>query len=719
MASDQSSSSGSGKGSRRRKRKPVTIDLTAEEVKASEAADTPAADKPSESASGDDAAPASKKKASAATAKPADDAPSAEASESAEAKGPQKDNADESGESKASPEAEAKEAGSEGSDADGKQAAAATEDPAVSGKSDQVESTGSSESGTDGGEATPEKVVSDDTPSAPETPSKPASADSAAPAAVAASQGVPRKGAGILGLAAAAVAGGIVTVGILYALLVNDLLPVGTKAEIQAFGDSVSATRNELSMLEVRVEDAEQSVAKAADTPRTDTALVARIEAVEKQLGDLDKASGASAGSISGLKQEIDTLKATVTTGAGEQKAAEGRFTGLETTIDTTSKGLATAEREIKDAVDRIARLEALRSEMRDLSKKIDDAASSSGVARSSLEDSLNGLRTRVDALAKASSTAVTDARLATLEAASGGVDVMARRIGSVEAKVDTMATRVDQAVKALAPEGAQIDGAIAKAVAGLEPRFTALSSSAGELSARVADIKSATDSLKTDLAGLGEDTTKRVDGLKSELTAAIDKVSGGVNDLTGRLDKLAGEVRTPGALDTAALAVAVTRLKEAVDGGRAYEPELAAVKGLIGKDTDLSALEGRAGKGIPTKAALLAGFPAIERNIREALTPKAETNDPIEQVWSGLRSMVKIRSIDGKDPKMAAVAGLQKAVSDGDLAEVTKAWDALPEAGQAVSKAWADDVKARLAVDGMVDKVTADVIGTLSKPTN
>ena len=110
-------------------------------------------------------------------------------------------------------------------------------------------------------------------------------------------------------------------------------------------------------------------------------------------------------------------------------------------------------------------------------------------VALSALEESLNGLKTRVDALARASSTAVIDARLAALEASTGGVDVVARRLGTLEAEVDTMANRVEQAVKSLSPETPQIDAAITTALTNIEPRFSSLAADLGSVSARLAEL--------------------------------------------------------------------------------------------------------------------------------------------------------------------------------------------------------------------------------------
>jgi len=733
MADDQSSSSGSG-GSRkpagRGKRKPVTIDLTATQVPTGTGADPePAATPAASGRSSGTSVPASGKATASASSETGADPAAADAKSAADDAAPQ---------DKPAPDAAAPESSQ-------------PQDPAI--KAEPSQSPSGAALGSDGykGSDRPEIPAESATDEKPELsakteeehpaetapiPDKPVT-DKPAPTKPA------KRGVGLFGLLVASLAGGLIVVGVLYGLLFYNMLPIGSRAELNALNDSLNDARNEISILETRLVEAEEVTAENARSVGDAGALTERLDAAEDTLARLESADQTTGETLQAASAALEDLKRARTADAeaassfdARQKSLVARIDGLEQSTGAGTRNLGKVARDLAETGQRLDRVEALQSDLLDLRKLVETGSAGSDVALESLEKSLGGLRDRVDALAKASSTAVIDARLAALEASSGGIDVVARRLGTLQADVDTMNTRVDQAVKSISPEAPQIETAIARALANLEPRFSALSSDIAATSMEIAGLRQQAAEAQSQWNAGNQDLSKALADQSGTLLARLNTLDETTQGLDARISGLATElttleskVNTPGALDQAALALSVTRLKDAVDGGRSFQVELAAVESLAGDKTDLSALRDRAASGIAEKSALIAAFPATARAMRTALEeaekPAGETPaaaDPLDQVLTSLQSLVRIKSRDEADPGLpgaAALAAMTKAVNAADLKAALAAWETLPETAKAASRTWAGDVKARLAVDAVVEKVVAEIVSTVSNSTN
>ncbi|MEM1050154.1 MAG: hypothetical protein AAGL24_28630 [Pseudomonadota bacterium] len=527
----------------------------------------------------------------------------------------------------------------------------------------------------------------------------------------------PRRGVGMFGLLAASLVGGLVVAGALYGLFVNGSLPIATKAEMESLQKALEEAGNEVAILESRLDETQEIVAENA---RTFTSAVdGRIDLVEQAV---DALAVSVNDTRDGLQSTFDTVMGQAAERA-EAQAERGnlmadRLTGLEESTTARQRSLNAVTRDLALAGDRLDRVEALQTDLLDLRKLVETGAAGSDVALASLEESINGLRDRVNALAEASSTAVIDARLAALEASTGGVDVVARRLGTLEAEVDTIATRVAEALRSITPAEPKIDEAVARGLAGLEPRLSALSADLAGLQSRLTSLDEAATTLAEETRAARDALAEKVDGNAAALATAA--LAGDLEAAVARLSDLETKVDQPGALDAATLAVAASRLKDAVDSGRPFATELAAVKSLTGEATDLSALEARADAGVPQRAAIIAAYPAVARAIDQAMAPpEPQSDDAFDQVLTGLRGLVRIRSVGEGDSETDTVGALSAAVKSGDLAEIQAAWEALPEPAKAVSGDWAEQVAARLTVDSMLETVTADVVNAVSGTTN
>jgi uroporphyrinogen-III synthase len=188
---------------------------------------------------------------------------------------------------------------------------------------------------------------------------------------------------------------------------------------------------------------------------------------------------------------------------------------------------------------------------------------------------------------------------------------------------------------------------------------------------------------------------------------------------LVDRLDQVEASLRDLQAKrsSAAALLLAVGQLREAVNGGQAFDAELRAVKVLAGDDAALiraaESLAERAGTGLAPRAALIARFDALAPRIIRAEILPAE-DGWLRSVMDRLLSLVTIRREDGNaagDNAAAQVARAQAALGRGDLAAAAVQLDGLSAGPAAQAASWLAEARARLAADKALSEMAAQAI--------
>lgn len=185
------------------------------------------------------------------------------------------------------------------------------------------------------------------------------------------------------------------------------------------------------------------------------------------------------------------------------------------------------------------------------------------------------------------------------------------------------------------------------------------------------------------------------------------------VTELTARLDQLNGTVQAGqrSASTGEALVVAAGQLQAALEAGRAYVRELAAVRGLAGAagpelaadlDSMLAPLAPAAETGLPPALALHTRFKALAPEIIQADRLRGDA-DWTQQTLGRISALVTVRRSSGEvagDGVDAIVARAEAAVDKGDLAKAVTELEAL--GGPAADKAapWLRDARARVAAD-------------------
>jgi hypothetical protein len=168
--------------------------------------------------------------------------------------------------------------------------------------------------------------------------------------------------------------------------------------------------------------------------------------------------------------------------------------------------------------------------------------------------------------------------------------------------------------------------------------------------------------------------------------------------------------------MQTGAAAIAFANLREAVDAGRPYAPELDALNALAPKLGNLGVLSLRADKGIPT-------VPALAEALRQAAqagsagAPGAADASFVDSVIASAKSAVRIRRVDagtssGPD---AVLARAEQSLGQGDLAGAVKEIETLPDPSRQTFAPWLENAHARLAADETLAELEGTLLSSLS----
>ena len=315
-----------------------------------------------------------------------------------------------------------------------------------------------------------------------------------------------------------------------------------------------------------------------------------------------------------------------------------------------------------------------------------------------------------------AAEVAALTAELASLKQAAPNDDLT-----SLQQQVTALEQKV--AESASAPPSGATDAQLKD----FQDRLTALEQT-GDQTASTDELEAQVSKLAQDLAALRNATPADAASLESSLTPIreeLDQLSTRVEELAARVDATPAEDRIAGIeakLDettkkvdlAAALAPAVIAdaLDAAIDSGRPFSAELAALKSLaIGGDS-VEQLATDAEAGVATLAELRSGF---ETAIAATdLTPTApETTGTIDRLWQSAQGLVDVRPAhptEGTNPS-AIITRIHGALDAGDLKRAIEEWNTLPDSIKTPTADWARQVEARIKADDLVASVRSEAL--------
>ncbi|MHA7776228.1 COG4223 family protein [Roseibium sp. M-1] len=401
------------------------------------------------------------------------------------------------------------------------------------------------------------------------------------------------------------------------------------------------------------------------------------------------------------------------------------------------TSALGAAERKIAD----------LEKQLGDMSQTV--SSQNPGSALSALESKVSTLEGEVQKATSADAAPAIDALKKDVESLRSDLSAVSTGGGDgAPADLQPLESRLT-ALEDAAKSQSQVDLApIETRIAKLETDTTSTSSEAEQLSGSLTELKTSLSEIETRLSNT-EATAKAAQTAVSTSDVSLKTLADSQARATETLSSLAADIKSVGAANTAALedlrteldviskrlaaveatmgdatarevaarALSVSALKSAVDSGRPYETELAAVKAGLPGDLDLTALEANAKTGVEPVSVLIAQFPQVADKIYQTFAEPQREGDVLESLLSSAKSIIAIRGggdASGDTPA-AVLQRMELAVSNGRLAAALEAYQALPEDSQKVGADWATRAKARVEADALTDKASQEVLNALA----
>jgi hypothetical protein len=273
-----------------------------------------------------------------------------------------------------------------------------------------------------------------------------------------------------------------------------------------------------------------------------------------------------------------------------------------------------------------------------------------------------------------------------------------------------------------------RVDDRVSEVTAGLKAandRLAAVSSKADDTARRLAAAPSPPQAggggiATADLAELRQ----RLDALEAMLKGFDPGAARAARDsadksaaLTASLDGRVSGLEKGGAAPAVSRGVVTLVLQRAVESGKPYQAELAAMKTAGGDQAAFAPLERFAASGIPSVNSLTRDFGKLTNRILAESTPVADEGW-LDRMLRSAQRVVRVRPVDeaaGVSPA-AVVSRIEAALKRRDLPAAAAAWDSLPEGGRQVSRDWSERLKGRVATEAALQKLVGEGLASLAR---
>jgi hypothetical protein len=326
-------------------------------------------------------------------------------------------------------------------------------------------------------------------------------------------------------------------------------------------------------------------------------------------------------------------------------------------------------------------------------------------------------------------------ARLAALEArvrdsrpAPAPVPLAAPAPANTKA-LDDLAARI--AKLEAAPAGARPaapDPAVTNKLNSLEAAIKPLDEAVAANNKRDAELQTTLRDTSSRLDATSKMVSNFIDEQKQK--PAVDKAD--VTQLDTRIaaienatKSLAANTAAAGAADKTAdrnlrVAIVALALRDAVERGSPYAPELAALKSLTGNAQALAPLEPLAATGVPSQVALArelaAAVPAMSRAAQTG--PNPTDGNFLQRLEARASQFVQVRPVGDAagDDAAAIVARIGAEAGRADIAGAVGDISKLPPPAQALAQPFLAKVQTRDAAIATAQRVVADALAALGK---
>jgi len=193
---------------------------------------------------------------------------------------------------------------------------------------------------------------------------------------------------------------------------------------------------------------------------------------------------------------------------------------------------------------------------------------------------------------------------------------------------------------------------------------------------------------------------------LKSESETARAALEMRIEAIETKLDQPRDDVEV-------AVAIASAGLKAAIDRGGSFTAELDTLEGIKPDDPSIKELRAFAATGVPSRAKLVAEFPAVADTILASVRSDDPNQSLTDRLLSSAFSAIQVRpvgEVEGDGPD-AIVARMEARLTNGDLAAAVAEWDKLPAPAKTASEAYKKSLDARIRVEQLVGSALSKAV--------
>jgi hypothetical protein len=265
-------------------------------------------------------------------------------------------------------------------------------------------------------------------------------------------------------------------------------------------------------------------------------------------------------------------------------------------------------------------------------------------------------------------------------------------RIGVLATDLTALASRVD-GFAALSDQIAAAEGKLAD----LEKQASEF---AGSVDTRLTETKDA----------ILASADRRIDNVVTDLTNMRNSMGEEAQALGERLSSLEDNNLSE-KMQSSARTIALAGLNNAVASGQSFAAALSTFAEVAADNEAVKALQSYAEAGAPTAQALAGEFRTLSGKLLKA-AEEAGATSLVDKIMLNAQNLVRIRPIGEREGESLTdkLARIEVRVSEGRLGEIAKEWEGLPDAAKEAGKSWYEGVQARLAVDGSMDQIRAEV---------
>ncbi|MDZ7823878.1 MAG: mitofilin family membrane protein [Ahrensia sp.] len=280
--------------------------------------------------------------------------------------------------------------------------------------------------------------------------------------------------------------------------------------------------------------------------------------------------------------------------------------------------------------------------------------------------------------------------------------------IAKISASIETLSSKIDQIESTLSTGGAGEN-------VGLETLTNRLAALETSIETQIAALPTAGSAAGIDIAASLAPIEEELRAVGGKLNDFQQNITSRLSEFDARIAQNAEKVGQTSGSAGVAIAIAAAGLKSAIDRGGSFMSELEAYATVAQDKSVVEELRNYAASGVPTISQLSDQFPAIANQIvatGQVLAPDASIADKlIASAWS----LVKIRpvgQVDGDSPG-AIAARLEARLKNGDIAAALAEFETLPDLNKQAATSFADRMRARQTVDGLLAKALASAMAS------